>query len=218
MNCQKTSSDSCSPVAVESAELPAVRSGYYALLARGFSHPDQGVVEFFHQANQEQIDDQGPIAQALRALLKAACDTAPDEMQRAHMQIFDPVAGPFPYETEHRKGHEFAKAQIMADVMGFYRAFGVEPSDDRPDCIAAELEFMHLLTLKESYALTRGQPDKAELCRKAQQDFLREHLLAWDRTLLKVIRAKLGTDSLVFYPHLLRVFQLFMESERENLA
>ena len=218
MNCQKTSSESCSCAAVESAELPAVRSGYYVLLARGFSHPDQSVVEFFHQAGQEYTDEKGSMSQALGALLKAACDTAANELERLHMQVFDPIAGPFPYETEHRKGHEFAQAHIMADVMGFYRAFGVEPNADRPDHIAAELEFMHLLTLKESHALTRGQPDKAELCRKAQQDFLREHLLTWDRTLLKVIRAKPGTDSLVFYPHLLRVFQLFMENERENLA
>lgn len=200
------------------AQSLGVRSGIYALLAHGFLQPDHNTVEFFDQCNEIQLDKDEQISGSLAEVVALARSAGLDKLKQAYMQVFDPVRGPFPYEVEHRKGHEYAKAQIMADVMGFYRAFGVEPQGDRPDHICAELEFMHLLTLKEAHALNAGQADKAELCREAQQKFLREHLLTWDAELLKTIRAKLRGDSVIFYPQLLKAFELFIQTEKENLA
>jgi TorA maturation chaperone TorD len=202
----------------EYAQSLTVRSGIYALLAHGFLQPDRNTVEFFHRCNEIQLNKDELMSSRLAEVVASAHSAGLDELQQAYIQVFDPVHGPFPYEVEHKKGHEYAKAQIMADVMGFYRAFGVEPRADRADHIAAELEFMHLLTLKEAHALKAGQADKAELCREAQQKFLREHLLTWHLALIKVIRAKLGDDSLIFYPHLLNVFELFIKTEKENLT
>ncbi|MBI1884722.1 MAG: molecular chaperone TorD family protein, partial [Chloroflexi bacterium] len=50
---------------------------------------------------------------------------------------------------------------------------------ERPDHVAAELEFMHVAALQEARALARGQTEKAEVCRDAQAKFLADHLACW---------------------------------------
>ncbi len=61
-----------------------------------------------------------------------------------------------PYETEYTTPDALYKAHQLADIAGFYRAFGLEMSTEnreRPDHLAAELEFMHFLALKEAQAM-----------------------------------------------------------------
>lgn len=70
----------------------------------------------------------------------------------------------------------------MADVAGFYRAFGFALGQvvrERPDHVAVELEFMHVLALKEAYAWHVGEPEHAAICVDAQQKFLQDHLGRW---------------------------------------
>jgi TorA maturation chaperone TorD len=70
----------------------------------------------------------------------------------------------------------------MADVAGFYKAFGVEVASEGPrvDHISCELEFMNLLAVKESVALQQeGEGEHAEICRDASRSFLRDHLVRW---------------------------------------
>ena len=77
---------------------------------------------------------------------------------------------------------ELTRTFEMADVAGFYRAFGVEVGDggERVDHITTELEFMNLLAVKESIALQEeGAGEHAETCRHASQVFLRDHLARW---------------------------------------
>ncbi len=200
------------------AQSLVMRSGVYTFLAHGFLQPDSNTMDFFQSCTKIKIDKNEQLSNHLTDVVVAAQSTTLEKLQQDYIQLFDPVHGPFPYEVEHKKGHEFAKSQIMADIMGFYRAFGVAPSTDRADHIGAELEFMHLLTLKEAHALKAAQPDKAQLCSDAQQKFLREHLLTWNLTLIKVIRSKLEDDSLIFYQHLLDVFELFTTTEKEHLT
>ncbi|MCS6844352.1 MAG: molecular chaperone TorD family protein [Caldilineales bacterium] len=102
-------------------------------------------------------------------------------LQAAYRRCFG-VAGSLPYETEYDLPHEYRQAQELADIAGFYRAFGFTvggPVRERPDHLAAELEFMHLLTLKEAHALATGLTDAAAICREAQARFLADHLGAW---------------------------------------
>jgi TorA maturation chaperone TorD len=56
----------------------------------------------------------------------------------------------------------------------------VDSSGDRVDHIAAELEFMNLLAVKESIALQQeGEGEHARVCRDASRSFLRDHLGRW---------------------------------------
>lgn len=71
----------------------------------------------------------------------------------------------------------------LADLAAFYRAFGLEVTEDageRQDHICLELEFLCVLAAKEAYALEHQlDADQLAQCRDAQKNFLREHLGRW---------------------------------------
>lgn len=88
------------------------------------------------------------------------------------------VAGGIPpYETEYGHKEIFFKTERLADIAGFYRAFGMEIADgQRVDHIGAELELMYWLLLKEEKASTK---ENAEICRTAATRFMQDHLGRW---------------------------------------
>jgi TorA maturation chaperone TorD len=93
-----------------------------------------------------------------------------------------------PYETEYYPSAEpFFRAQQLADIAGFYRAFGLQTAKatpERPDHLSLELEFMAFLLGKERLARDSAGSDaaareQAEVCAEAQQSFFRDHLAWW---------------------------------------
>ena len=117
----------------------------------------------------------------LRRALEAA---ELEELAREYDRLFEPSGGLAcpPHETTlvaDTPQEGLTRTFRMADVAGFYRAFGVEmrPGGGRPDHIAAELEFAHLLAVKELVALEEGDGEEAvAVCRDASRSFLRDHL------------------------------------------
>lgn len=103
------------------------------------------------------------------------------DLQSEHRRAFG-LTGSLCYETECGLPHEFRQSQELADIAGFYRAFGFTtggPVRERPDHIAAELEFMHVLSLKEACAAENGTAEHVEVCFDAQRKFLQDHLGRW---------------------------------------
>lgn len=93
-----------------------------------------------------------------------------------------------PYETEfHPPAQTFMRFQQMADVAGFYRAFGLTTSalrPERPDHLVLELEFMAVAiertrTARERSATDPEAREQVEICTHAQQAFVRDHLCWW---------------------------------------
>lgn len=82
-------------------------------------------------------------------------------------------------ESAYSAKHVYQEVQQLADIAGFYRAFGFEIKGERPDELAAELEFCALLALKEGLALEGRRKSKANLCRDAARLFVRDHLGRW---------------------------------------
>ena len=87
-----------------------------------------------------------------------------------------------PYEMEYGLEHTHRQPHVLADIAGFYRAFGLEPlsaTTERVDHLSVECEFMYYLLLKQAHALQEGQVENAMICAQAAEQFLKEHLGFW---------------------------------------
>jgi TorA maturation chaperone TorD len=84
------------------------------------------------------------------------------------------------YSTEYLAENEFQKSNYLSDIMGFYRAFGLEPTEDRADSLSSEFEFMHYLIVKMRNALKGSDitqsKEKAFICHDAQKKFFAEYI------------------------------------------
>jgi TorA maturation chaperone TorD len=121
-----------------------------------------------------------------------------------------------PHETEYYPSAEpFFRAQQLADIAGFYRAFGLQTARDmpeRPDHLALELEFMAFLLQKERLARA---PEQAGVCADAQRSFFGEHLAWWVPSFATGLRRKAGRG---FYRAVGHVLAAFMPLERARLG
>lgn len=162
------------------------RSRMYAFLARGFATPDEGT--------PRELDAQWTaLTGSLPALLDETTGAAgirltglaDADLQAAYVHCFGHTISKDcpPYETEYGQAHIFQKTHQLADIAGFYRAFGLELAadlHDRADALTVELEFMQFLHMKEAYGAAHGHDaDRLALCREARIEFLREHLGRW---------------------------------------
>lgn len=151
------------------------RAQIYKFLADAFLYPIDNWLEDVSLANE--------IARELNApeLLIENCPLNMDQLQAEHRRVFG-LAGSLCYETEYGLPHEFRQSQELADIAGFYRAFGFNVGGavrERPDHLAVELEFMCVLAFKEAYAAEKGIAEHVEVSGDAQRKFVQDHLGGW---------------------------------------
>jgi TorA maturation chaperone TorD len=128
-----------------------------------------------------------------------------------------------PYETEYYPAAEtFQRSQQLADIAGFYRAFGIEPSlssPERPDHIALELEFMAFLIMKKRLALAGNENDssgseQAAICEDACHKFFADHLAWWVPAFATGLRRKAVNG---LYAAVADVLAALIPAERQRL-
>lgn len=86
-------------------------------------------------------------------------------------------------ETEYGPDNAFNQPQQLADIAGYYLAFGLSPvtaGESRVDHIACELEFMDFLNRKQAMLLggfrDRADAETLEATEHAERTFMRDHL------------------------------------------
>lgn len=156
------------------------------LLSQVFSYPTPGEVERMTQ-------DDAPLAlaavrylpdavrRALTALDGALAGRTAAALESRYAEVFTHVhSGDCPvYETDYGPRDVWRQSNDLADIAGFYRAFGFEPHLERPDHAAVELEFLHVLAYKEVWATVHDDEANATVCREAAAAFARDHALRW---------------------------------------
>ena len=118
-------------------------------------------------------------------------------------------------EIEYVDTHGFNKTQLLADISGFYQAFGMQvAAGERVDFVGVEMEFMHWLLTKERYALDRNEESNVQVCRDATRAFLKEHAGCW---VPSVGRRLLQETRLDFYRNVGQALVDFLDSECQRL-
>lgn len=169
----------------------ADRARIYRALAGLFRRPDEASLRVLRERELpeglealERLRADPALRRALGEVATTLESSEPAEVLRAFELTFEPSGGLrcSPHETTHTAdtaAHQMNRTYEMADVAGFYRAFGVEvtPGGERADHVAAELEFLHLLAVKEAVARAEeGESEHLEVCRDAARHFLRDHV------------------------------------------
>jgi len=172
------------------------RAAAYGLIALGFQYPDQDTTATLADPERwahwpvvlgESDGSLETLVQSVRDAVgerAAGSGDAFTDWQHRYDDLFGhAVRGACSaFEMEYGRNEIIRQASDLADLAGFYRAFGLEMASDaigRPDHISAECDFLSALCLKEAYACDRGETEHVEICLDAQRSFLRDHLARW---------------------------------------
>jgi putative dimethyl sulfoxide reductase chaperone len=175
---------------VEALQTPAVqgllgRAAVYELLSLAFSYPDADwrdqVLASIEDISGHDTAEAMNLHEGLAALAEALAVESDDAIAVEHIRLFAGEVVCSPHETEYTRD-AFAKARRLADIAGFYHAFGLKVAADKPglpDFVATELEFMGFLAKKQAFAAVQGWDENEEICADAQRAFLESHLACW---------------------------------------
>lgn len=86
------------------------------------------------------------------------------------------------YELEYGQAEIVQQAGELADIAGFYGAFGLENapgSMERVDHVSVECEFMSVLCAKYATGVLSNGADLMDACFDGQRMFLHDHLARW---------------------------------------
>ena len=123
----------------------------------------------------------GPVRDALAEVAEAFSGASPEDVEREYRRVFTHVhsADRPAFETDLTTRDVWGQARELADLAGFYRAFGMATRGERPDHVAVELEFLQLVSYKAAWAAARGDPEGLAVCARAEEGFLSDHALRW---------------------------------------
>jgi DMSO reductase family type II enzyme chaperone len=217
---------------VHEIERAVVRSALYKLLAKSFLYPTPQNYEYLVSNDyetlladlQEMMEGQPDLVQSISGVRSLRKDwrgsQRREELETEYNRLFAHLGSTKcpPYETEYGFDNIYQKTEAMADISGFYSAFGLEISPqntDRVDFFSTEMEFMSFLAVKEAHALEQQENEHGEICREAQKKFLTDHLGRWVSMFAKVLEKSSDHQ---FYVSLGNLAEQFLESEFMLLA
>jgi TorA maturation chaperone TorD len=195
------------------------RATIYRLLALAWAYPTPARLEAIATSAGAPPDDAGApgVRPALARLGEAAARADVAALGAEYVSLFDRAVPCPPYEGAYLPPQMSGKAAQLADIAGFYRAFGLEPGAWQPDLedhVGAELEFMSALALKEAWALAEDLAESAAVTRQAQCAFLAEHLGRWGTAFAAQVGA---TAVCALYKEAAELLTTWLAAEAERL-
>jgi DMSO reductase family type II enzyme chaperone len=195
------------------------RSAVYRLLALAFAYPTAArLAAVAGMATGAAARAPETLAAALHRLAEAARSADVVAATDEHVALFQREVRCPPYEGAYGPAQLAGKAALLADIAGFYRAFGLEPTEGQPeveDHVCAELEFMSALALKEGWALADHQAEGLEVTRAAQRAFLTDHLGCWGAAFTARVAAAAAPG---LHPAAAALLQVWLEADCARLG
>lgn len=195
------------------------RAALYRLLAAAFAYPTPARLEALALGVRGAVAEaSAELRDGLARLADAAGNADPGPLAGEHVALFQREVRCPPYEGAYGPPQMAGKAALLADVAGFYRAFGLEPAAGQPeveDHVSVELEFMSVLALKEAWAIAGALTDELEITRAAQRAFLTDHLARWISAFAGRVTAAAPPG---VYPSAAAILQAWIEADCARLG
>ncbi|GMU24900.1 MAG: hypothetical protein AMXMBFR13_49710 [Phycisphaerae bacterium] len=196
------------------------RTILYATLATGFRYPDPVVLDELAALGQQlsAVTAEGLNAEESAVFSRCSLTGEPvslDALEADHVRLFGyAVRGSCPpYELEYGRSEIIQQAAMLADITGFYHAFGLEPDEaahERPDHLCTQCEFLSVLAARQAHAIEVGDPEGCTRLHDAGGAFLAEHLAQWLPAFVHRVRAADGGG---FYGRLATLAAQFIDAE-----
>jgi TorA maturation chaperone TorD len=217
-----------SPSAVaDLVDAALARAVVYRVLSLGFQPPTHERLDEMRAGNRfdvlaraVEVLRPGAALEAAVARLQAISARTTGELSSAYWRLFGHTTRGLvcAFETEYGPENNFQQPQQLADLAGYYLAFGLRPRltvETRPDHIACECEFMDFLSRKQARFLDRpadGQSLEETLTTTdcAVKSFLRDHLGRFGRAFAARLASE---DHDGFYAALAGVLLAFVSHE-----
>jgi TorA maturation chaperone TorD len=196
------------------------RASLYRLLGGALARPQgERLAELAEAAEALAPAVAAAVAEPLARFAAAARETDAAAVCDEYVFLFDRGAKVPPYEGAWEEAPQLAgKAALLADVAGFYAAFGLVPGEAQPDVedhIAAECEFMSALALKEAYALAESDDEGVAITSAAQSRFVGDHLGRWSGTFADALR---DASPLPYYGAVADLLAVWVTAEIDRLG
>ena len=221
-----TVTDPKSPASIEDALASGV---LYRVLRVGFQPPEQSTFDSIFSADGKEAlkqaaahldpDGRGGLTEVIERLCAVPKPWA-EELRQTYQRLFGHTlrGRVCPYECEYGRHPLLQQAHRLADLGGFYKAFGLRPNGkqgERVDHVVCELEFLEFLSVKEVVALELEELDGWRVTHQAARRFLREHLARFGRAFARNLRDEAPPG---FYLVLAELCEVFLGVECERLG
>ena len=213
------------------SHLLEIRSTLYGTVSALFSDPEsekfamlftskiQGcVLDACFQIEELEHSEEPALSKSFQMLMSKLDEKKKENIRNEFVNVFGHTLSKqiAPYALEHLKNTDvFFRTQKLADLNGFYKAFGMEvESIERADHISTQTEFLSFLLLKELLAVQNDLHDEKEVCEKAFADFNNDHFLDWVDMFAENLATHVDGG---FYPVAGRFLQDFLIKEKSQL-
>jgi DMSO reductase family type II enzyme chaperone len=199
------------------------RARLYSALSLAFDRPGDRLLTaidedtFVESMPAAAIDE--PVADAADAL----ADATPEDGSELHPSYADAFGDEnestvSQYEAAYAPGTLVTNTDRLADINGFYRAFGLDVAADRrdrADYLPTQLEFAGHLALQRAYLADEGDDEGVEVVTDARASFVEDHLGRWVPRFVEEVREEVDEP---FYRALADLLDALVEDEARTLG